>query len=664
MAGQNGVDMTMGNTGCSTINGAFTVLELATDGSGAVTAAAVDFEIHCESQPPAVFGRLRFQSSQGYRGVKIDPWPYPPPLGFASTVVGSTATRTVSVSATGTEAVTISAVDATGADFSIDDEDCTTAPVASGATCTIVIAFTPSAVGLRSGTLSIDDDALAGGHEFDIAGMGLVGGFAPGSLDFGEVDMFTPAAPRTFTLHTGPSALTGIAPSMIANSGSFAVAATTCGTTLAPGASCTFSIRYRPEIVGPEQAAFFVQTNELGQLGGNVFGIGLAGTNTTWSQPSGLGTYRWNAGAGLAMTATSTASYLHAGMASAVVGSKPVKDTGPFEPVLYRRSSNGGKTWTLAFRLNPATQHGDRPSVAGAGAYVYTTWVRLKKVIRYSHTAPRVLYFRANRANGLKTKWGSIHRLSSVSGRVDYPVVAGAGNSVYVVWTNGINGAIRIAISRNHGATWHTTTLGTTTNRSSDGREGLPWIGVSGSRVTVAWVGNASGAIVARTSTSSGTSWLPAETLSSASDGLVSAATLANRSAVAWSTGRTVHVRIQSDATWASDTTVSPPGIASYFVASESPVVALQGDTDVGVAWSACVSPCGSKPKIDLIWAESPDGGAAWNRQDIGWYGFDYGDRKRFPSVVWATPTKRYVMWNAAGGDGPGLWVKSGSGPP
>ena len=75
--GQNGLDVTSGSTGCSTVSGQFTVLELATDGTGAVTATAVDFEIHCESQQPAAFGSIRFQSTQGYRGIKIDPYPVP-----------------------------------------------------------------------------------------------------------------------------------------------------------------------------------------------------------------------------------------------------------------------------------------------------------------------------------------------------------------------------------------------------------------------------------------------------------------------------------------------------------------------------------------------------------------------------------------------------------
>ena len=47
---------------------------------------------------------------------------------------------------------------------------------------------------------------------------------------------------------------------------------TTCGTTLAVGASCTYTVTFKPSIAGAESASLNVTDNE------GTFGVALSGT--------------------------------------------------------------------------------------------------------------------------------------------------------------------------------------------------------------------------------------------------------------------------------------------------------------------------------------------------------------------------------------------------
>jgi len=667
-AGENGVDLIRGNTGCSTLTGQFSVLELTLDGSGGVTAVAVDFEIHCESQPPAIFGSVRYQSSIGYRGIAIDPVPVPPPFAIGTVVPGDSTERVMTLASSGSLALTVGSVTTTGTDFSVASQDCTGGPLASGASCAIHVSFSPTSVGPSSGTLAIGDNALAGGHSFEIAGTGSAVALSPDPVDFGQVDEYT-AATKLVTLQNGsPDPLTGIASSVTTNHIGYDIVGSTCGTSLPGGSSCTITVRFQPIVIGTDPGVLWVDTNEQGRLGVNMTGIGRVGTHVAWGPSRTVAMRRWNDGAALAWSklSTATTTYLHEVGSSDVVGSRRVTDTGPYEPIYYSRSTTGGRTWTPSFRVNPSTQHGDRPTVAAYGSYVYVAWVSLRHAVRYSHTQPRILYVRVNHAKGLSTGWGPVRRITSITGRVDVPVIAVVGTSVYLAWTDSVTGSVRIAISRDRGTTWRTSTLGTTTRSTADGRTGLPSLSVKGSRVTVAWLGDSAGAIRTRTSTTSGASWAPVDTLAATSRGTVSVSVLGARSVVTWATDRTIHVRTQTGALWGPDTPFTPPGTATYYSAAAFPVVAATGTAGIGVAYSACVAPCGSRSPFDLAWAESTDGGATWGTQVIGWNGFALGRLKVLPSVVAPTSTLRYVMWNGIDAETTpfGLFLRAGSGAP
>lgn len=452
----------------------------------------------------------------------------------------------------------------------------------------------------------------------------------------------------------------------------FQLSSSTCGWTVAPGATCTFKIRFIPTITATQFASLVVNTTEVGTLGASLTGSGALGTAISWGSTRAIGFGRWSPGSSLTLTRSSSATYLHSIGASGLVGSHVVTDRGPYQPVLYSRSSNGGANWSTPVRLNPTTQHGDRVAIASSGSDVYAAWVSLTHVVHYSGTAPRVLYVRVNHAHG-SGSWSAVHRITSPSGRVDFPVIAASGSSVYLVWTDGKTGAIMIAISRDRGTTWHASAFGSTAMSSRDGKSGWPAVAVSDSRVVVAWTANSTGAVVARLSSSSGGSWSAPTLLAGSSNSYVAVSASGDRSAVAWTAVggghvRGAHVRVATGDVWGADTAVAPPGGMNSYLSNSGPAVAFQGSAGIALAWSACVTHCSTPPtsRVDLIWAESTTNGASWARQVVGWSETTGGFLKVSPSIVWASPTLRYVEWTGLSYEAGsiGLYLRAGTGVP
>jgi hypothetical protein len=88
----------------------------------------------------------------------------------------------------------------------------------------------------------------------------------PASLNFGSVTRRTTSAAQQVTVtNTGTAALT-IASIATAgtNPGDFAVAAKTCGATLAPAASCTVNVTFTPTARGARSATLSVADNAAG----------------------------------------------------------------------------------------------------------------------------------------------------------------------------------------------------------------------------------------------------------------------------------------------------------------------------------------------------------------------------------------------------------------
>lgn len=105
--------------------------------------------------------------------------------------------------------------------------------------------------------------------------------YTPGSLSFGNIVQGQPSSPLSVTFkNIGINALTGFSASIQgANAGDFSIAAgaTTCGTTVASGASCTVGVAFSPTATGTRSAQLMLSYSGTG----SPEGVKLGGTGVS-----------------------------------------------------------------------------------------------------------------------------------------------------------------------------------------------------------------------------------------------------------------------------------------------------------------------------------------------------------------------------------------------
>ncbi len=476
------------------------------------------------------------------------------------------------------------------------------------------------------------------------------------SVALGSAALGTATPPQS--VHLTSSGTVGVTISGLSISGpdaaDFAIVSEDCPAgVLAPGASCDVTLSATPSVAGSRAGGLVISDDSVrSQRTIALTASGIAPVSAVaWGTTRSATAYSWNNGQSLARTASGATTYLHATYTTDRVSGAWADDNGPYVGVYYVRTTNAGATFTTPVRLNPSTQRGSRGSVAASGHYVFATWVSTSSWLAYKGTAPRALYIRRNTNHGASGSWGSAVRLTSASGRVDYPTIAAAGSNVYIAYTDSATGSVRLLISRNLASTWSSVTLGTSALSTSSGRYGLPHIAVSGNTIVVSWLSNSSGAVRARVSTDAGKTWGTTATLAATSIDVSSVAALGSRVAVAWTDATGVVVRTWATGTWSAPKPVSLPTGVTY-TQSYGPTVALSGTQGIGVAWSGCVTACStftSSTKVDLVWSESDTAGATWfPGQIIGPSGTSSQRRYNdYPTVLWPSATVRYVSWNA-----------------
>jgi hypothetical protein len=166
---------------------------------------------------------------------------------FDSTLVGtSAASQTLVFGNYGGATLNISGVSVSG-DFS-QTNNCPNA-LQPGASCQLVVGFTPTATGTRSGSLVIRDDAGGGSQQSALAGTGIAPavGLAPSSLSFASQTVGSSSAPQTITVTNLGTANLSI--SAIATQGDFSQT-NTCGSALAPQTTCTIAVTFTPSASG------------------------------------------------------------------------------------------------------------------------------------------------------------------------------------------------------------------------------------------------------------------------------------------------------------------------------------------------------------------------------------------------------------------------------
>ena len=149
-------------------------------------------------------------------------------------------------------------------DFS-ETDTCLNVALASSATCTVSVTFTPGASGSRSATLSLTDDAPGSPHTASLTGTGTAAPIVQlsgSSLSFGNHNDGSTSSSQSVTVtNNGNASLTSIVISITgANSSEFAQT-NTCGNTLTQSSNCSISVTFSPTTAGSKTASVSIADN-------------------------------------------------------------------------------------------------------------------------------------------------------------------------------------------------------------------------------------------------------------------------------------------------------------------------------------------------------------------------------------------------------------------
>ncbi len=182
----------------------------------------------------------------------------PSSLNFGSQLIYTASTpQTVTLTNTGDAMLGISSIVAS-ANFA-QRNDCRSTML-PGARCTITVIFRPMSIFAKTGTITITDNAPNSPQTVTLSGVGAVVTLSTTSLNFGNQAVGTTSSAQTITwtnhaksrvVHIYAVSIRG------ANFSSFAQT-NTCGTGVAPGASCTFSITFTPQFKGAKTSTLYI----------------------------------------------------------------------------------------------------------------------------------------------------------------------------------------------------------------------------------------------------------------------------------------------------------------------------------------------------------------------------------------------------------------------
>lgn len=182
--------------------------------------------------------------------------------------------QTITVTNTGSAALLVSQVATTG-DFHATTS-CTGRSVAPGTSCLVQVSFLPTAIGLRSGVLTVYGNVQGGQATVSLGGDGAppaVIALNPVTETFGATLIGATSAIQNITISNTGGVPLGLQAVQI--SGDFHLTANTCGTTLPSSTGCTVSVTFLPTATGTRMGTLTV-VDDLGTQTAVLTGQGSA----------------------------------------------------------------------------------------------------------------------------------------------------------------------------------------------------------------------------------------------------------------------------------------------------------------------------------------------------------------------------------------------------
>jgi hypothetical protein len=199
-------------------------------------------------------------------------------INFGGLPLNTVATQSLTLTSSGTAAVTVNSATLSGAGFSITG---TTFPVTlnPGQTATLQVSFDPTVAGAASGTITISSTA-SGGSTSTVALSGT--GTAPqltlsaSSVSFGNDPVGTTVS-QSVTLTSSGTAAVKVNSATLSGTG-FSMTGTTFPVTLNPGQTATLQVSFDPTAAGAANGTITISSNSAS---GSTATVSLTGTGTT-----------------------------------------------------------------------------------------------------------------------------------------------------------------------------------------------------------------------------------------------------------------------------------------------------------------------------------------------------------------------------------------------
>ena len=222
----------------------------------------------------------------------------PSTMSFPPQPVGDpSAPQTFYVSNNGENQVVIDRAVTTG-DFNIVDDGSSNCEGATVGSCSLAIAFTPTATGARTGTLTFSDSQSGTPLVFNLSGTGIQ---ATGTLIIGQSSLSFPAQAKGSTSASQQIVVTNpgnspITINTVTASGDFAVVPAfsigapnaVCGGVLAPGTTCLIGVVFSPtQSSGSETGTLSIRST-AGTATVNLSGSAIAGAGAVQITPAAV----------------------------------------------------------------------------------------------------------------------------------------------------------------------------------------------------------------------------------------------------------------------------------------------------------------------------------------------------------------------------------------
>ncbi len=310
-------------------------------------------------------------------------------VNFGKILVGSSASKSVTLTNTGNSSVSISQISVSGTGFTASG---VTPPVtlAAGQGVSLLVGFSPSLAGASTGSVTVVSSATNSPATISLAGTGAQPQISvvPASVNFGKVTVGVPN-PQTVPVSNPGSANLSVTQATVSGTG-FGLSAVALPLTLAPGGSAALTVSFTPASASSTAGALTLVSNApTSPLSVALSGTGVSPVPQLSASPSALSFGSVTIGSSGTQTVTLASTGNSAVTLSQIsVAGTGFSDSGLALPitlsagqstsfnVIFAPATSGSLTGTATVVSN-ATNSPTTISLAGSGAAVATHSVDL-----------------------------------------------------------------------------------------------------------------------------------------------------------------------------------------------------------------------------------------------------------------------------------------------